>query len=192
MTIEYARLLHLVHDYPLLALLVGIVIWVFGWKIYKAFIVVAGALIGATLAYQYAVVNDQVLRLLLTIAGGAVGAFTAIFALYFMVFLFGVYSGAGIAALYLGSDAFLISLAFGLVVGILLVLLFKFTVVLMTAFSGAFLIVNSLVQILNMNMHTVSIQLAILGLTAIGVFMQYQVWGQPDVERQLAEPRPGR
>lgn len=188
MTIEYTRLLHLVHSYPLLALLVGIVVWVFGWKIYQAFIVVAGALIGATLAYQYAVVNDPVLHLILTIAGGAVGAFTAIFALYFMIFLFGVYAGAGIAALYLGSDAFLISLAFGLVVGILLVLLFKFTVVLMTAFSGAFLIVNSLVQILDISTHALVVQLGILALTAIGVLLQYRVWGQPDVEKRLAEP----
>lgn len=188
MTIEYTRLLHLVHNYPLLALLVGVVVWVFGWKIYKAFIVVAGALIGATLAYQYAIVNDQVLQLLLTIAGGAVGALTAIFALYFMIFLFGVYTGAGIAALYLGSDAFLISLAFGFVVGIVLVLLFKFTVVLMTAFSGSFLIVNSMVQILDVNAHTLVVQLSILGLTAVGVLLQYRIWGQPDVEKHLEDP----
>jgi hypothetical protein len=181
--IEYGHLNQLIYSYPLVALVVGLVIWVFGWKVYKAFIVVVGALVGALVAYQYTWALDGIFRLIIAIAGGLVGAVLALFALYVMVFLFGVYVGAGVATIYLGAEQWIINLGIGVIVGIVFILLFKFMVVLSTSLTGSYMAVYSIVLLLRFDLSRLWLQIAIVAATVVGVIVQYSVWGSPKDEQ---------
>lgn len=178
--IHFQNFYELIYNWPLIALLVGLATWVMGWKIYKAFIILAGALVGALVLPQFFYDNNSMVFLLLTLAGAVVGGLLAIWAMYAGIFLLGVYAGLGLSNYYLGFESYYVSLAIGAVLGILFVIFFKFAVVYITSFAGAYLIVTSSVLLLNVWLSSFWQHVVIIVLAIAGILLQYKIWGAPD------------
>ena len=178
--IHFHNFSELIYSWPLVALLVGLVVWVLGWKIYKAFIIVAGSFVGAMVLPQFFYDKDPMLFLILTLAGAIIGGLLAVLAMYAGLFALGVYAGLGISNYFLGFDSYYISLFVGVIVGILFVVFFKFAVVYVTSFVGAYLIVTSGVLLLNLWMNPLWQHLLIFVLAVVGIVLQYKVWGVPE------------
>ena len=71
----------------------GLVLLFFGWRIYDIIIVLAGALVGASLASAMIVTNSLLIEIAALLIGGLIGAFIAMFLYYIAVFLIGMYVG---------------------------------------------------------------------------------------------------
>lgn len=71
----------------------GIILLFFGWRIYDIIIVLAGALVGASLASAMVVTNSAFVEIAALLIGGLLGAFLAMFLYYIAVFLIGMYVG---------------------------------------------------------------------------------------------------
>jgi hypothetical protein len=178
--VQFHNFAELIYSWPIVALLLGLAIWVLGWKIYKAFIIVAGAFVGAMVLPQFFYDKDPMLFMILTFAGAIIGGLLAVWAMYAGLFILGVYSGLGIANYFLGFDGYYISLAIGAIVGLLFVVFFKFAVVYVTSFIGSYLIVTSSVLLLNLWLGSFWQNLSIFVLAVVGVLLQYKVWGAPE------------
>ena len=185
MYIQIHNIQDLIVRFPIVTLLLGLLIWLFGWKIYRIFVVVAGALVGAFLVQSYTWSLGQWEQLLITIAGGVVGALLAFFVLYAGIFLVGLYVGSEVSAYYLSSANYAINLIIGAVVGILFIVLFKFMIILMTSFSGSYVAISSLLNITDLWINEVVFQLLVLAATVLGIFYQYKLWGEPPDHREL-------
>lgn len=178
--INFHNFYDLIYSWPLVALLVGLAIWIMGWKIYKAFIIIGGSFIGAMVVPQFFYVQDSMIFLILTLAGAVVGGLLAVLAMYAGIFLLGAYTGLGIANYYLGFDGYIVSLIIAAVIGLLFVFFFKFAVVYITSFIGAYLIVTSTGLLLNLWMDSFVLHLSIIVLAVGGILLQYQLWGAPE------------
>lgn len=169
----------LVSSYPIIALLVGLAIWIFGWKIFNIFIIAAGAVFGAVLLPQLVQYHDANLTLVLVITGGILGAVLSFFAMFAIVFLYGMFLGIGISTYYLGIHSQLIGLVIGVALGVVFVLLYKFMVVFITSVTGSYLIAHSLLAMTRINVTYLLLQVVVAVLTVIGIILQYSVWGMP-------------
>lgn len=175
----YNNFYGLVAAYPIIALLIGLAIWIFGWKIFNIFIIIVGAVFGAVLLPQLVQISDSNLTIVLAIVGGVLGAVLAFFAMFAIVFLYGLFVGIGISTYYLGIHSQLISLAIGLALGIVFVMLYKFMVVFITSMTGSYLMAHSLLAMTRIHITYLLLQVVVAVLTVIGIILQYSVWGMP-------------
>jgi hypothetical protein len=126
----------------LLMVVGGVILLVAGWRIYEVIIVIAGFLIGASIATSLVITDSALMNLIVLIIGGLIGAALSIFLYYVAVFLIGAYIGialtGGLAAA-MGFDpvSALVLLIGGVLGGALLLgLSFEF-LVLVSALVGA-------------------------------------------------------
>lgn len=186
--INFSSLQGLVDQYPLIAVLIGAVVWVLGWKIYRGFVLVAGALVGALLLPDLLWIVDPTLRLILAIVGAVTGAFCALFLLPVAMFFLGLYIGAGLANTWLGTGAPLVNLFIGAVVGIAFFVLHMFIIVLVTSLSGSWLMARGLDDLLNLRLDSLVMQVAVVLATVAGIALQYRLWGPPKIEARELLP----
>lgn len=156
-----------------LGLLVGLVVLFFGRKLFWLFVAAAGFLLGTQLAPELIPSVSEAVLLAVGIVLGLLGALAALFLQKAAVRLAGV-----VAGLYL-TDAVLRSLeveihamywaylALGGVVGLLLMaFLFEWTLIFLSAFTGAMLAAESI------SLPPVWSPVAILGLALLGILVQ--------------------
>lgn len=72
----------------------GVVLLVFGWRIYNFIVILAGAWVGASFASAAIVSESALLEVAAILIGGFLGAILAIFLYYIAVFIIGMYVGA--------------------------------------------------------------------------------------------------
>jgi hypothetical protein len=126
----------------LLMVVGGVILLVAGWRIYEVIIVIAGFLIGASVATSLVITDSTLMNLVILIIGGLIGAALSVFVYYVAVFLIGAYIGIALtgglaAAMGFTPVSALILLIGGVLGGALLVgLSFEF-LVLVSALVGA-------------------------------------------------------
>lgn len=164
-----------------LLLVIGALVWGFGWKIYKLFIALMGGALCGGIAH--AASGGQVGPALLW---AIVGGILALLLMYVFVFLIGFATGAGISFLlatagsrFPRTDLIPMHLIFGLIMGIIFIVAFKFIIVLMTSLQGSDLLISGSILLFEIRMSfDVYIALLIL-LTIAGIIFQYYKWGAP-------------
>lgn len=77
-----------------LFVLAGVILLVFGWRIYNFIVILAGAWVGASFASAAIVTNSALLEVAAILIGGFLGAILAIFLYFIAVFIIGMYVGA--------------------------------------------------------------------------------------------------
>lgn len=71
----------------------GIILLLFGWRIYDVIVVLAGALVGASIATAAVVTTSVVMEVAALLIGAFIGALLAMFLYYIAVFIVGMYVG---------------------------------------------------------------------------------------------------
>jgi len=127
----------------LIASLLGIVVCLYGYRIFKILLAILGFVVGFALsaAAGIAQTGSEAAGLLLGCGGGIICAF--LFRLLYPVgvFLFGaVICGAAGG---IGCDDAVAGIVFGLIGGVLALVIQKFAIILLTAFAGAEAIISS-------------------------------------------------
>ena len=122
--------------------IVALVLLVAGWRVYEFVIVIAGAIVGATIATSLVASNDVAINLVALVVGGLVGALLSWFLYYVAVFFIGLHFGIlltnGLATMLELQPVSPWALAIGGVIGgvILLGLSFEF-LILVSSLVGA-------------------------------------------------------
>lgn len=76
-----------------LLIVAGILLLVAGWRIYDYIVVIAGIVVGATVALSLVTTNDTLVMIGAMIIGGLIGALLGVFLYYVAVFIIGAYIG---------------------------------------------------------------------------------------------------
>jgi len=174
-------LARLVLEFPVVALLLGLVIWLFGWRISKFFVLVAGVFIGANLAlrFSYLQMLQSIPEVVLMVLGGVIGGVLAFTALYIMFFFIGVTIGFEIMAAYVQQHIEVLGLLFGVALGMAFVILYNIAIVVATSFVGATLMLDATILITSISLNPLLYAVALVVLTAVGIGLQYKLWGSP-------------
>jgi hypothetical protein len=118
-----------------LLILGGVILLVIGWRVYDFIVLIAGFVVGATVAASLVTTDNAVIEIAAIIIGGVLGAAIGAFLYGIAVFLIGAYLGIvltnGLAALLsLGPVSPLVLLIGGLIGGLILLgLSFEFLVI---------------------------------------------------------------
>src|SRR6185436_3237937 len=72
---------------------VGAVLLLAGWRVYEYVIIIAGAIVGASIASSLIVSNSMVIDLVVLLIGAVIGALLSMFLYYIAVFLIGAHLG---------------------------------------------------------------------------------------------------
>jgi len=72
----------------------GVVLLIFGWRIYDFIVILAGAWVGATLASAAVVTSSVLIEVAAILIGGLIGGVLAVFLYFIAVFIIGMYVGA--------------------------------------------------------------------------------------------------
>lgn len=132
-----------------LLVLGGILLLIVGWRIYDFIVIVAGFLIGASVAVSLLTTDNSLITIAALLVGGLIGSALAIFLYYAAVFIIGAYIGvmltnALVVAIAGVPVSPLILLIGGLIGGLILIgLSFEFLVVL-SAIVGAQMLARGL------------------------------------------------
>lgn len=122
--------------------IVALVLLVAGWRVYEFVIVIAGAIVGATIASSLVVSTDTVVNIVALVAGGLIGALLSWFLYYVAVFFIGLHFGIlltnGLATMLQLQPVSPLALAIGGIIGgiVLLGLSFEF-LILVSSLVGA-------------------------------------------------------
>jgi len=128
-------------------IVVGLVLLVAGWRVYEFIIVIAGAMVGASIASSLVVSTDAVVNLIVLLIGGVMGAVLSMFLYYVAVFLIGMHFGIlltnGLATTFTLQPVSPLLLLIGGVIGgvILLGLSFQFLIILSSLVGAQLLVV---------------------------------------------------
>jgi hypothetical protein len=120
----------------------GLLLLVAGWRIYDYIIVIAGIVIGATVALSLVTTTDTLVNIGAMVIGGLIGALVGVFLYYVAVFFVGAYfgivlTGAIVDALSTTEPSSVVLLIGGILGGLILLgLSFEF-LVLISALVGA-------------------------------------------------------
>jgi hypothetical protein len=120
----------------------GLLLLLAGWRIYEYVVLIAGFLIGASVAASLVITDSTLISLVVTLIGGLIGAVLSVLVYYLAVFLIGAYVGialtSGLGAALALAPVSSIALLLGGVIGgmVLLGLSFQFLIVL-SALVGA-------------------------------------------------------
>ena len=133
----------------ILFILGGIILLIAGWRIYEIVILIAGFLVGASVATSLVVTNSALLNLVVLLVGGLLGAVLSVLLYYVAVFLIGAYVGVALTgglatALALTPVSALALMAGGLLGGVLLVGLSFELLILISVLVGAQMLVLGL------------------------------------------------
>lgn len=127
----------------------GVILLVAGWRIYDFIILIAGFLIGASVAASLVSTDNTLLMVALPLVGGLIGAALSVMLYSVAVFIIGAYVGVVItsavaAALSLTPVSSLVLLIGGLVGGLIFLGLSFELLVLLSALAGAQLLASGL------------------------------------------------
>ena len=128
-----------------LMIVIGLVLLVAGWRIYEFVIIIAGAIIGASVATSLFVTNEAITNLLILLVGGLIGAVLSVFLYYIAVFLIGAHLGIvvtnGLAVFFSLTPVSTLALIIGGLIGglILVGLSFEFLILLSSLVGGQLL-----------------------------------------------------
>ena len=127
----------------------GVVLLVAGWRFYEYIILIAGVIIGATVALSLVTTDSIVIAVLVMLVGAVIGAVISVFVYYVAVFLIGAYVGivlTGIVAAALSlTPVSPIALLIGAIIGgmVMLAVSIEF-LILLSAIVGAQMLVLGL------------------------------------------------
>lgn len=175
----------------LIGILVGLVLLLWGRRLYWLYVAGIGFLTGLALAPDLLPGQPEWLILLAALVAAIVGAFVAIVAQRLTIGLIGFVAGGGVGllllrALGLGGDApgwiaYLIAGVIGLV---LMLAVFDWALILLSSLAGANLIVAGVVT--RFPLPQAMALVLLIGLVLIGVIVQAQRPGEPPVRRPPA------
>lgn len=77
-----------------LFIVAGVILLVFGWRVYNYIIILAGAWVGASFASAAVITNSAIMEVAAILIGGFLGALLAVFLYFIAVFIIGMYVGA--------------------------------------------------------------------------------------------------
>lgn len=101
--------------------IIGVVLLVFGWRVYDFIVLLAGAWVGASLASALIVTDSAIIEVAAILIGGFVGAVLAFFVYFIAVFIIGMYVGAilttALASLFSLTPVTPIALLIGAIIG---------------------------------------------------------------------------
>lgn len=165
-------------DIPNITLVIGLIIALiqcfFGYKIIRSWIAIIGFLLGAVAGYGIVyMVTDE---LTYSLIGGLVGGIL-LAVLAYKVYLFGVFAIAGLGTYYLCVSCLtidsnylqLVSIAIAILVAILAVKYMRPAIIIITAFTGAFAILEALPAFLSFDLTMTLPYSAVLGLAGAAV-----------------------
>ena len=129
--------------------LVGVILLVFGWRIYNFIVILAGAWVGASFASATVVTNSVLLEVTAILIGGFLGMILAVFLYFIAVFIIGMYVGAilttALAATFSLTPVSPLVLVIGAVIGgFVLVALSAELVIFISALVGAQMLTTGL------------------------------------------------
>lgn len=175
----------------LAGIFVGVILLLFGRRLYWLFVAGIGFLTGMALAPDLLPGRPEWLILLAALVGAVVGAVVAVVAQRLTIGLIGFVAGGGIGLLLLhglrlggeapGWIAYLVAGVIGLV---LMLALFDWALILLSSLAGANLIVAGVVTRYPLP-HAIALVL-LFGLVLIGVVVQAQRPGEPPDRRSPA------
>jgi hypothetical protein len=175
----------------LIGILVGLVLLLWGRRLYWLYVAGIGFLTGLALAPDLLPGQPEWLILLAALVAAIVGAFVAIVAQRLTIGLIGFVAGGGVGLLLLralgfGGDApgwiaYLIAGVIGLV---LMLAVFDWALILLSSLAGANLIVSGVVA--RFPLPQAFKLVLLIGLVLVGVIVQAQRPGEPPVRRPPA------
>ncbi len=175
----------------LTGIFVGLVLLVFGRRLYWLFVAGIGFLTGLALAPDLLPGRPEWLILLAALVAAIVGGVVAIVAQRLTIGLIGFVAGGGISLLLLralgfGGDApgWIAYLTAGVIGLVLMLALFEWALILLSSLAGANLIVAGVVARFPIPQAIALVLL--IGLVLIGVVVQAQRPGEPPGRRPLA------
>lgn len=129
--------------------LLGVILLVFGWRIYNFIVILAGAWVGASFASAAVVTNSVLLEVAAILIGGFLGMILAVFLYFIAVFIIGMYVGAILttalaAAFSLTPISPLVLLIGAIIGGFVLVALSAELVIFISALVGAQMLTTGL------------------------------------------------
>jgi hypothetical protein len=137
------------------AIVVGILICFWGYRMLKVTLGIMGAIVGASGGWALALSwspGSTAVALVCVVLGAVVGALLCIWLFFFGIFLLGASAGTAIAtAVFNGMGRQpepLVVLIVAVVFGVIAILLQKFMIIISTAFSGSYLLVAGILQLL--------------------------------------------
>jgi hypothetical protein len=137
------------------AIVVGILICFWGYRMLKVTLGLMGAVVGASCGWALGLAwapQSAGLALVCVVLGAVVGALLCIWLFFLGIFLLGASAGTAVAtAVFNGlgrQPELLIVLIVAVVFGVLALVLQKFMIVISTAFSGSYLLVAGILQLL--------------------------------------------
>jgi hypothetical protein len=156
---------------PVISLLLGIVLLLFGRTLYWVFVAVAGFLVGFELAAQFLADQAESIRLLAALLGGVLGAILGMFAQRLAFAMGGLFAG-GYLGLVLArtagvpGDPLVWFIVGGLVGALVAALLMGWAIIALSSLAGATAIVGQFA------LNESAAMLLFVALTAVGILVQ--------------------
>ena len=160
--------------------LVGLLLLVLGRRLYWLFVAGVGFLYGLKLAPLLMPEQSETVIVIVALVLALVGALVAVVATKVVLGVIGFVAGGGIAVLLLGNlgidrvIAVAVYLIAGVIGAVLLLVLFDWTLIVLSSLAGASLIVMSAERLLQM--PPIAGTVIVLVLAAIGALIQAGLW----------------
>lgn len=161
-------------------LLVGLLLLVLGRRLYWLFVAGIGFLYGLELAPRLLPEQSETAIVIVALVLALVGALVAVVATKVVLGMIGFVAGGGIAVLLLGNlgidrvIAVAVYLIAGVIGAVLLLVLFDWTLIVLSSLAGASLIAMSLERLLQV--PPIAGTVLVLVLAAIGALIQAGLW----------------
>ena len=164
-------------------LVVGVLLLILGRRLYWLFVAGIGFLYGLELAPRLLPEQSETVIVIVVLVLALAGALIAVVATKVVLGMIGFAAGGGIAVLLLenmGIDGGVVALAVFLIAGligavVLLLVLFDWTLIVLSSLAGATLIVMSVERLLHVP-PPISGRALVLVLAALGVLFQAGLW----------------
>lgn len=162
--------------------LVGLLLLVFGRRLYWLFVAGIGFLYGLKLAPRLLPDQSETVTVIVALVLAIVGALLAVVATRIVLGMIGFVASGGIAVLLLGNlgiDSGVVALAVFLIAGligaVLLLVLFDWTLIVLSSLAGASLIVMSVEGVLQIP-PLIPGTVLVFVLAAVGILIQAGLW----------------
>jgi hypothetical protein len=168
---------------PILLVLMGVVVLLFGRSLYWAFIAIAGFLVGMALANQWLADKQEWVRILAAVGAGLIGALVGIMVQRLAFAIGGFFAGAYLALviasrMHAGGDPHIWTVIGGIIGAIAAALLMDWAIIVLSSLAGAAAILVPFQAKLDEKM----LPIAFLVLAVVGiVFQGRRMTGTPPV-----------
>jgi hypothetical protein len=139
----------------LVAIVAGLLICFWGYRMLKVTLGITGAIVGASGGWALGLAlapGNTVIALVCAVVGAIVGAGLCIWLFFLGIFLLGASAGTALAAALFNGVGYqakpLVVLILAVACGVIAIVLQKFMIVISTAFTGSYLLVAGLLQLM--------------------------------------------